>query len=207
MFDDLYLLRIQPFSIFNLNSYRHRHALTFYPDPPDYVCILYLLSLHENLHPLSDLDLNLFLHLRLSLLGPNYHLLYPTDHFPLHCAHFTLHLFHRPLLPTDHLRVLDFIEVSHVLPLKPRTPSLPHCHLNTIDYICEVALYLGPVLATRVLLQLVEGLDGAATGVPEGVEGRPEVQVVEHKGVAMGGGQQDEKGLRASRLWGHKQVL
>ncbi len=182
MIDDLYLLRIQPFAIFNLNSYRHRHALTFDPDPPDYVCILNLLPLHDYLHPLCDLDLNLLLYLRLSLLGPNYHLLYPTDYLPLHCDHSTFHLFHRSFLPTDHLRVLDLIEISHVLLLKPRTPYLSHCHLNTIDYICEVALYLGPVLATRVLLQLVEGLDdgAATTGVPEGVEGRPEVQVVEH---------------------------
>jgi hypothetical protein len=127
----LYLLLVNPFTVFNLNSsYTIPEPLTFNTYLPIYRCTLYLLSFHRDVHPLSHLDLYLLFSDPLHLLftPSNYYLLNATLYPLLHTLITRIHLFIQLSLPCEHIRVPDLMEVGSILSYKPRTLPL-HLHL------------------------------------------------------------------------------
>jgi hypothetical protein len=126
----LYLLLVNPFIVFNLNSsYTIPEPLTL----DTYLSInrrtLYLLSFHSDVHPLSHLDLYLLFSdpLRLLFTPSNYYLLNATLYPLLHTLITRIHLFIQLSLPCEYIGIPDLMEVGSILSYKPRTlPLQPH---------------------------------------------------------------------------------
>jgi hypothetical protein len=151
----LYLLRVNPFRVFNLNSSDSIcKSLTFNTYFSNYRRILYLLPFHSDIHPFSSLDLNLFV---TNPLFPTYnHFLYRTLYLILHTLIRGINLFIQLHLLHNHFHVLNLMKVSGMLPLKPCTLALrPPLHLQSLEYITEVTLYLRAILAAHILLQVI----------------------------------------------------
>jgi hypothetical protein len=127
----LYLLLVNPFIVFNLNSsYTIPEPLTL----DAYLSInrrtLYLLSFHRDVHPLCHFDLYLLFSdpLHLLLRQPNNYLLYCTLYPLLHTLITRIHLFIQLSLPCEYIRISDLMEVGSILSYKPETLPL-HLHL------------------------------------------------------------------------------
>jgi hypothetical protein len=127
----LYLLLVNPFIFFNLNSsYTIAEPLTFDTNLSINRRTLYLLSFHRDVHPLSDLDLYLLFSDPLHLLftPSNYYLLYCTLYPLLHTLITRIDLFIQLSLPCEYIRIPDLMEVGSILSYKPQTLPL-HLHL------------------------------------------------------------------------------
>lgn len=151
----LYLLRVNPFRVFNLNSsYSICKSLTFNTYLSNYRRILYLLPFHSDLHSFNSLDLNLFV--TDPLFPSNDHFLYRTLYLILHTLIRDINLFIQLRLLHNHFRVLNLMKVSGMFPLKPCTLALrPPLHLQSLKYITEVTLDLRPILTAHILLQVI----------------------------------------------------
>jgi hypothetical protein len=126
----LYLLLVNPFTVFNLNSsYTIAEPLAFNTYLPINRRTLYLLSFHRDVHPLSHLDLYLLFSDPLHLLftPSNYYLLYCTLYPLLHTLITRIHLFIQLSLPCEYIGIPDLMEVGSILSNKPETlPLQPH---------------------------------------------------------------------------------
>jgi hypothetical protein len=126
----LYLLLVNPFTVFNLNS-----SCTI-PEPltlNTYLSInrrtLYLLSFHRDVHPLSHFYLYLLFSdpLRLLFTPSNYYLLNATLYPLLHTLITHIDLFIQLSLPCEYIGIPDLMEVGSILSYKPETlPLQPH---------------------------------------------------------------------------------
>ncbi len=194
----LYLLLVNPFIVFNLNSsYTITEALTLNTYLSIDWCTLYLLSFHGNVHPLCHFDLNLLFSDPLGLLSrhSNNYLLYGTLYPLLHTLITCIDLFIQLGLSCKYIRISDLMEVSSILSLKPQTLPL-QLHLEPLNYICEVTLYLRSVLP-HILLQVLHWFDctAAPTCLLESLYRWVQIKVIYHKGVSVWRSQKDQKGL------------
>jgi len=83
------------------------------------------------------------------------------------------------------------MEIGGVFPLKPHTLALP-LHLESLEYISEVTLDLGSILAPDILLQVIYRFDTTPTRLFKSLNRWVQVQVIHYKGVRMRGSQQDQ---------------
>jgi len=197
----LYLLRVNPFCVFNLNSSDSiSETLALDTNLSNYGRTLYLLPFHSDLHPLSSLDLYLFV--TDPLFPSNDHFLYRTLYLILHTLIRDINLFIQLRLLCNHFRVLNLMEVSGMLPLKPCTLALRALHLQSLEYITEVTLDLGPILTAHILLQEIHRFDTPATTcLLEGLNRWAQIQVIHDKGVRVRGSQEDQDRLLAWRFY------
>jgi hypothetical protein len=127
----LYLLLVNPFIVFNLNSSYNTisEPLTLNTYLPINRRTLYLLSFHRDVHPLCHLDLYLLFSdpLRLLFTPSNYYLLNATLYPLLHTLITRIHLFIQLSLPCEYIGIPDLMEVGSILSYKPETlPLHPH---------------------------------------------------------------------------------